>query len=354
MAGRLPLRLAATIIFFFSFLLFISGWILQQKSLTALQAAMRQPVPTPYVAESSKHKPKPPFQLIDQTNNIPVLRSKKNLKAAHFQFVQGKENVCHSLMVLAELARFGTEADKILLYPKSWVGTEEGTWSRLLTAAEKRFKVKVRAVGGLDGETLGDAGPSLLHAFAETKYDRILYLEPLGLPLRNLDHLLYDTLTAPIIGTRSYWFPKAVQQQLGSLSGQVLLITPSDRSFNQVKKAQLENPKDDSISIINNLYSAHSLILPQHPYATNAFEFRAVDHSKYTLNDWDPVKVSEESYYVSFMDESAPMPWFAWPQEVTDKVRPKVPDDAMVWKALYDRWARVRMNVCGLDLEYLK
>ncbi|KAG0126468.1 hypothetical protein HOY82DRAFT_615038 [Tuber indicum] len=352
MVGRLPLRLAATIIFFFSFLLFISGWILQQKSLTNLQAAMRKPVPTPYAVASSKHKPKPPFQLIDQANNIPVLRSKKSLKAAHFQFVQRKENVCHSLMVLAELARLGTEADKILLYPKSWVGTEEGTWSRLLEAAEKRFKVKVKAVGGLDGEAR-DTGPSLLHAFGETRYDRILYLEPLGLPLRNLDHLLYGTIIAPVVGTRSYWLPRVVQQ-LGPLSGQVFLLTPSTRLFNQAKKAHLENPEGDSVSIINDLFSSHSLILPQHPYATNVFEFRATDHSKYTLNDWDPVKVSEESYYISFMDESAPLPWFTWPQEVTDKVRPKMPDDAMVWKALYDRWARVRMNVCALDLEYLR
>lgn len=200
---------------------------------------------------------------------------------------------------------------------------------------------------------MGGTGPSLLHALAETRYDRILYLEPLGLPLRNFDHLLYDTLTAPIVGTRSYWLPQVVQQ-LGPLSGQVLLLTPSTRSFNRVKKAQLENPKDDSISIINNLFSSHSLILPQHPYATNIFEFRAADHSKYTLNDWDPIKVSEESYYISFMDESAPRPWFTWRQEITDRIRPKTPDDAMVWKALYDRWARVRMNVCGLDLEYFK
>lgn len=48
------------------------------------------------------------------------------------------------------------------------------------------------------------------------------------------------------------------------------------------------------------------------------------------------------------------MPWFTWGQKVMEKIRPKTSDDAMVWKALYDRWARVRMNVCGLDLEYLK
>lgn len=149
----MKLMIFARSVFFFSFLLFISGWILQQKSLAALQAALSQPVPTPYVVASSKHKPKQPFQLIDQTNNIPVLRSKKNLKAAHFQFVEEKENVCHSLMVLAELGRLGTQADKILLYPKSWIGTKEGTWSRLLKAAGERFKVKVRAVGDLDGET---------------------------------------------------------------------------------------------------------------------------------------------------------------------------------------------------------
>jgi hypothetical protein len=173
------------------------------------------------------------------------------------------------------------------------------------------------------------------------------------LPLRNLDHLLYDTLTAPIAGTRQYWPPQLKQQQ-GPLSGHILVIETSKQELDRVRAAVLRKPKSLAITLINNLYAAHALILPQHPYDTMVGELRASQHEKYMLANWDPVQVSQESYYVNFQDESAPMPWFAWPEEVTEKARPLGVDDEKVWRALYDRWARVRMDVCGLDLEPLQ
>jgi hypothetical protein len=109
------------------------------------------------------------------------------------------------------------------------------------------------------------------------------------------------------------------------------------------------------MALINTLYSSHALILPQHPYNIMVSEFRAGEnHDGYTLTGWDPEKAAQESYYVNFIDESAPMPWFAWPQEVAERVKPRKAEDERVWRALYERWARVRMDVCGLDLEPLQ
>lgn len=68
---------------------------------------------------------------------------------AYVQYVAKKDKLCNSIMILAELDRLGTAADKVLLYPHSWVADEEGTWSRLLRVAEQRYGVLVKAVDPL-------------------------------------------------------------------------------------------------------------------------------------------------------------------------------------------------------------
>jgi hypothetical protein len=110
---------------------------------------MNRPVATP-LNRSLKVPPKQSFQLFDQTPSggaSSPARGKPKKKVAHFQYVTAKENLCNSIMVLAELDKAGTVADKVLLYPASWVGDESGTWSRLLKAAASRYSIKVRAVG---------------------------------------------------------------------------------------------------------------------------------------------------------------------------------------------------------------
>lgn len=107
-------------------------------------------VPT-LLARPKGPRRKPPFQLVTQPTSTfsPVHEGKPKKKVAHFQYVTGKEALCNSIMVLAELDRTKTVADKVLLYPASWKGDEDGTWSRLLKAAASRYGIKVRAVGSL-------------------------------------------------------------------------------------------------------------------------------------------------------------------------------------------------------------
>lgn len=110
------------------------------------------------------------------------------------------------------------------------------------------------------------------------------------------------------------------------------------------------------MELVNRLYAPHALILPQHPYDTLISEFRTDNHERYILggkDDWDPMTIREESFYVNFEDKETPKPWHIFPREIEERVRPKRSDDEKVWKALYNRWARQRMDVCGLDLEPL-
>lgn len=79
---------------------------------------------------------------------------------AYVQYVADKGKLCNSIMILAELDRLGTAADKVLLYPHSWVADEEGTWSRLLRVAEQRYGVVVKAVDPLV-EGLSFSSPSI-------------------------------------------------------------------------------------------------------------------------------------------------------------------------------------------------
>lgn len=81
---------------------------------------------------------------------------------AYVQYVAEKDKLCNSIMILAELDRIGTAADKVLLYPHSWVADDEGTWSRLLRVAEQRYGVIVKAVDPL---VEGLHGSSILPSF---------------------------------------------------------------------------------------------------------------------------------------------------------------------------------------------
>lgn len=196
---------------------------------------------------------------------------------------------------------------------------------------------------------------SLLHAFAETKYSRVLYLDPSGMVLRHFDELLFNAPPAPVAGIRAYWRSQK-QQAEAPLSSHLLLIEPSQLELERVEKILNRDPKISPMGLVNRLYASHALILPQHPYDTLISEFRIDSHERYVLGgeeNWDPAAIYEESYYVSFEDEEAPRPWHIWPKGVEERVRPKRSDDEKVWKALYSRWARQRMDVCGLDLEPL-
>lgn len=116
-----------------------------------MQAALGTRPASPTMSSKSS---KSGFHLLDQTDSTKsrffsegVSGEKK--KVAYVQYVSQKEKLCNSVMILAELDRLGTVADKVLFYPHSWVADEAGTWNRLLNTAEQRYGVIVRVADPL-------------------------------------------------------------------------------------------------------------------------------------------------------------------------------------------------------------
>lgn len=125
---------------------------MQQRSLNALQMALNLRPATPLPKSKSR------YHLWDQTDNKKSSDfdrgAGKRKAVAYIQYVAEKDKLCNSIMILAELDRLGTTADKVLFYPHSWVAGDKGTWNRLLGVAEQRYGVVVRAVNPLvDGSS---------------------------------------------------------------------------------------------------------------------------------------------------------------------------------------------------------
>ncbi|KAI5796262.1 hypothetical protein DFH27DRAFT_612340 [Peziza echinospora] len=142
--SRLLLASLSTLLF--TFILFIWGYLIQQRSLGALQKAIK-PInafpsgPVPFEWEESEdgtfdaplcsENQPPPSQpeLLSDTwrPRVEGLHSqpgappkKKKRQWAHVQFVNAPEEVCSAVMVLARMHDLGSLGARVLLYPISW------------------------------------------------------------------------------------------------------------------------------------------------------------------------------------------------------------------------------------------
>lgn len=117
-----------------------------------MQAALNPRFATPTAPPSRLSTPRPHLWGQTDRKNSRVFSESvggRGKTVAYVQYVADKGKLCNSIMILAELDRLGTAADKVLLYPHSWVADKGGTWSRLLRVAEQRYGVVVKAVDPL-------------------------------------------------------------------------------------------------------------------------------------------------------------------------------------------------------------
>ncbi|KAF8253173.1 hypothetical protein K440DRAFT_657688 [Wilcoxina mikolae CBS 423.85] len=306
--SRLPIRLAAAIIFFFSFLLFLSGYILQQQSLHALEKAI-----APTALPPTPPPPPPRHNLKSQSSSphphpyLPALPP----TIAYLQSVTTKSSLCNTLMLFSDLHTLGSSAARILYYPSSWDhDPSTGTWTRLLHTAKTRYNVLLRTLPEVSEKSV------LAAAFNETQYKRVVWLDDAGTLLKSLDELLL-TLPPAVVAVPRGW------------EGRFWVVTPGEGWVEGWEGAEL--------------------VLPPRPWVVGIGEFRREGkHEGYLWpgQRWDPEEVREEVAYVSFYDEGVRMPWFG----VETGKRPGG-KEGEVWEGLYRRWERGRGEVCGLDLE---
>lgn len=163
--GKLTLRLhTATIlipytVFVFTSALFLSGYILQQQTVRNLQSIIK-PLPPKSPPTTSSSAPAP-TQLLLATTTADVDWS----TVAFAQLVSEPSLVCEAVMHFAVLERHNHQAQRVLLYPRTWdkrrtgertmVDTTLSTARRLLDQARLRYGVQLMPMDplfeGIDG-----------------------------------------------------------------------------------------------------------------------------------------------------------------------------------------------------------
>ncbi|KAK6542676.1 N-acetylglucosaminyltransferase [Orbilia ellipsospora] len=150
MKGRIGLRITSSILFIFSFILFLSGCVLQRQSVTTLEKyydTMPLPETHPLALEKKRRLKKSKLQdeskqsvvdtregssygdqqrmLLSSTAYSPAQRQQelereRYRSVGYVQIVTKLEEVCNAILVFADLEKVGSKASRVLMYPAGW------------------------------------------------------------------------------------------------------------------------------------------------------------------------------------------------------------------------------------------
>lgn len=363
-SSQVSVILSAAIVFLFTLALFLSGWVLQQRYVHSLQAAIKPRLP----------KPLPPPKVIEP----PTLDAKwarpmgerPEVDATYAQYIAGqtldwsrlgyvqvvKEHLelCSAVMLLSDLARMKSPAKRILMFPKLWLATSEddkyspemATARRLLRTAARRYGVTLipmePIVHGTD-DTL-PSSYSLASLYSLVDYERILYLQGPGVLLdaSALDSLLAFSKSEPMAA-----YPATPERT--DISTSMFMIHPSQQSYSQLRAMRASRPTSDlnmfrkTFTVPDSLISEWSLSMGNVVYESQSLRNAA--------DDFNATAFEQATTFVRLSDPELPGPEYDVPFSDKIKIRPQNEQAQEAWIKLYERFRQRRMEVCGLDLE---
>ncbi|KAK4541344.1 hypothetical protein LTR36_008102 [Oleoguttula mirabilis] len=363
---------SSAVILIFTVLLFLSGYVIQQRTVTGLQAAIKPRIP----------QPPPSLHVQQQDDSLPELRPSRLFKGkgrvaytkldaaaqaganvdwkrlAHVQLVRTHHDVCNAVMVLAEFHRLKSPARRVLLFPTHWAQEKEGkkgdisdpflsSSRRLMRMAARRYGVELRPVSPVitsaEAEDESKDVYSLASAFALTDLDRVLSIETPGLLVdaMPLDAVLAFTESAP--------FAMLQETAAGDdiHSEDLLLLQPSGPTHAELLERVSAEPSFND-TLFPTIFTDPLLL-------ASSTDDQALIRSIGTLHDaargFNATAYLSGVSYIRFSDPKLPGPEYdvPWSQKVA--ARPKNKDADWTWTKLYGQFAQKRMDVCGLDLE---
>ena len=290
----------------------------------------------------------------------------KNVDWSHFaysQYATDSAYLCNAVMVFEALARLGSKADRILLYPQQWdtdISDETDRDSQLLVKAREYYNVKLIPVDiPKKDDDAWDGSFSKFLTWSQTQYERILHLDSDVTILKSMDEL-FMLPRAQVAMVRAYWeLPRT--RKLTSL---FVLLEPSEQEFERLTTASRPDNRPQGeydMDILNRFYGDSAMILPHQRYGMLSGEFRAKDHSNFLGNayeKWNADLMYREASLVHFSDWPLPKPWIMWPHKLIGDVIPKCWSDRglevrhckekEIWLNLYDDFRKRRKDVCAL------
>ncbi|KAE8152257.1 nucleotide-diphospho-sugar transferase [Aspergillus avenaceus] len=256
-------------------------------------------------------------------------------RSAYVQYVTNTAYLCNSVMIFEALHRFGSKADRLMMYPSGFSLDGTSVESKLLRKAQGQYGVKLMPIQVQSKEdrdsTWAESYTKLL-AFNQTQYDRVLSLDSDVTLLQPMDEL-FLLPPCPVAMPRAYWlnFDDRV------LTSLLMLVQPSDFD---------------------------ALVIPHRPYSMLTGEFRSKRHADYLgnpLETWDPERAFEEAKLVHFSDWPVPKPWIQIPTSTMDEQKPTCDNNNQtavedcrardIWLGLYSDFIKRRQNICGMAAE---
>ncbi|TKA81312.1 hypothetical protein B0A49_00311 [Cryomyces minteri] len=380
-SGQVSMAISSSIVFVFTSLLFLAGYVLQQQTVHSLQAAIKPrlpPTPPPPLPDANSSSTSSSLALstndsVNENNIKPPRASTVDSRAhtatqaylspkqpseaaadvdwrtlAHVQLVASHAAVCSAIMLFGDLARQRSPARRVLLFPRSWAVEKRrakkgavadpylDTSRRLLRLAARRYGVVLQPVeplqAGMEGEGVDEDDPSaysLASLWGLAEFERVLWLRTPGLLL---DAAPLDALLAfePVQGT-------------ADIAAEVLLVRPSAEEFGRLAAAAAASSPSTSAT---GVFQSSTTLLP------NVAALLATTAALYNTSDsFNATAYLHAAAYVRIADAGLPGPEFDVPLAAKVRARPLRTQAERVWSELYERFRQRRMDVCGLDLE---
>ncbi|KAI4116089.1 MAG: hypothetical protein LQ338_007765 [Usnochroma carphineum] len=349
-SGQISMAISSSVVFIFTSLLFLSGYVLQQQTVRSLQATIKpQPVaPPPPSPVLAKHFGTPPGHSF-YDKYLARNRPKGGwAKVAYVQLLRDHLHVCNALMLFAMLEEQESMAQRVIMYPKEWDKRVEGqraldpqveTSKRLLREAAKRYKVMLQPVEPILKVGDGESVFPLTGLLSLSAYNRIIYLPPSGLVLdtSGLDHLFTLPMETNMLGI-------SAGSEEESTTPSVVLLSPSKEAF-RLTMESLPSKNYDEDAFLSKIPLLADLQEDQVHVVAKTSSLRFEDDA------FDAAAFLESTSYIHISDLDMLGPEYNSPREMIAAHRPEKPQPREAWQAVYEKYRQQRMDVCGLDLE---
>ncbi|KAL8921817.1 MAG: hypothetical protein Q9208_005574 [Pyrenodesmia sp. 3 TL-2023] len=349
-SGQISMAISSFIVFIFTFLLFLSGYVLQQQTVRSLQAVIKpQPVaPPPPSPVLAKHFGTPPGHSF-YDKYLASNRPKGGwVKVAYVQLVREHLHVCNALMLFAVLEEQESMAQRVLIYPKEWdqQASEQKTLDplvetsrRLLREAAKRYRVMLQPVEPMLQVGRGGSVFPLAGLLSLSAYNRLVYLPPSGLVLdtSGLDHLFTLPMESSMLGI-------SAGSEDESTTPSVVLLSPSKEAFHAALESLPSEDYDEDAFLVK-LPLLADLPEDQVHIVAKTSSLRHEDDA------FDAADFLDTTSYIHISDSDMLGPEYDSPREMVTSARPRQPQARKAWQDVYEKYRQRRMDICGLDLE---
>jgi hypothetical protein len=277
-------------------------------------------------------------------------------RLGYVQVVRERVELCSAVMLLSDLHRMRSPAQRILMFPRLWLAEAEETkkdpqtattW-RLLRTAARRYGVTLIPMEPIvDGADVNAASSySLASVYSLVDYERILYLQGPGVLLdaSALDSLLAFSKSEPMAA-----LPATAERD--SLSTSLLLVHPSQQTFEQLKTLRASKPMSD-LDMLRSTFTGPESLLAEWSTSMGNVYYESQNLRK-PVDEFNATAFEEATTFVRLSDAEMPGPEYDMPYSDRVKLRPKNREAEQVWSRLYEDFRQQRMDVCGLDLEYM-